>query len=131
MTGILTPALVQMNMPNQLTPVVIVADSSGTLTLVAGVAGLIIDVFGVIMGSSAASVLQLASSTGPASLWQVPVGAGANVVIPPPYGPGQKGQVRCFPICSTVAGDGLVMLSSAGNVSGVVYISTRPSNIVP
>jgi len=127
MAGITTSVqAVPHTIPTGITPIVINLDTTGTIALLAGPAGQIIDVWGLALSCNGANSVQFLS--GSTQIGTFVLAAGSNIYIPVP-----KGFIgaRAIPLMSTqAAGDNLsITCTNTVVTGGIVYVSTRLAGV--
>lgn len=114
--------------PAGYTPIQILDDSSGSLTLVAGVAGSVIDVWGWMLSANGSSDVAFKSTSTNIS-GSIAMIVGVPFIMPLPFG--DVGRDFGMPYLTTAPGASLV-LASTGSVrmSGVVWYLQRPATLM-
>lgn len=127
MAGVVTSTTaVPHTIPSGVTPIVINLDTTGSITLLAGTAGQVTDVWGLMLSCSGANQVQFLS--GSTLIGTFVLAAGSNVFIPLPMGmPGSK----AVPVMSTqTAADNLtITCTNTVTTGGIVYVATRTSGV--
>jgi len=125
MAGTTAPSLAMHDLPTGLNPVVIQADTSGALDLVAAATGKTVDVYGLMLTASGATTVQIQSGATETKL-NFSLVAGIPVFLPLPVGSIQGVKTRVFPYCQSNDGEKLnIAWSGSVTLTGVVYTAQR------